>query len=79
MVLPALNNKSGFWQTNAVNYCVDYLEQGNAIWGRGTASHGEIKLLSNGEYYLANGYNNQVWGRQLRPNLSDQITMSCNS
>jgi hypothetical protein len=25
----------------------------------GTASHGEIKLLNNGEYFLANGYNNQ--------------------
>lgn len=51
---------SGVWTTSSVDYCTDYVQQGNAIWGNGTASHGEIKLLTNGEYFLANGYNNQV-------------------
>lgn len=52
--------QAGVWLDMGVDYCADYIEQGNAIWGLGTASHGEIKLLGNGEYYLANGYNNQV-------------------
>lgn len=52
--------QAGFWQQNSVDYCVDYLQQGNAIFGIGTMSHGEIKVLPNGEYFLANGYDNQV-------------------
>jgi hypothetical protein len=52
--------RAGVWDTTGhPNYCADYVTQGNAIWGRGTASHGEIKHLANGEAYLANGYNNQ--------------------
>ena len=51
--------RSGLWPVGSTDYCVDYLEQGNAIWGAGTALHGEIKRLANGQYYLANGYNNQ--------------------
>lgn len=47
------------WKNNGVDYCADYVEQGNAIWGLGTAQHGEIKHLANGEYFLANGFNNQ--------------------
>lgn len=50
---------AGIWASGAVDYCADYLKQGNAIWGNGTPSHGEIKLLANGEYFLANGFNNQ--------------------
>ena len=51
--------RNGLWPAGSVDYCADYLAQGNAIWGIGTVSHGEIKLLANGQYYLANGYNNQ--------------------
>jgi len=53
--------RSGEWPTSAgdPDYCADYHLQGNSIWGRGTALHGEIKLLANGQYYLANGFNNQ--------------------
>ncbi|HVT18535.1 MAG TPA: hypothetical protein VHQ90_20445 [Thermoanaerobaculia bacterium] len=42
------------------NYCDDYTRQGNAILGLGTPSHGEVKILANGHYFLANGYNNQA-------------------
>lgn len=51
--------QTGEWIDLGVDYCADYLQQGNAIWGRGTSHHGEIKLLANGQYFLANGYNNQ--------------------
>ncbi len=47
------------WNNSGVDYCADYVKQGNAIWGLGTPLHGEIKLLSNGKYFLANGFNNQ--------------------
>jgi len=53
--------RSGIWSTAGhPDYCADYRTQGNAIWGRGTASHGEIRQLANGEAYLANGFNNQT-------------------
>lgn len=52
--------QAGDWTPSGADYCGDYLTQGNAIWGLGTGSHGEIRLLPNGEYFLANGYNNQV-------------------
>jgi hypothetical protein len=53
--------RSGNWaRTGRPDYCADYVRQGNAIWGIGSATHGEIKKLANGQYYLANGYNNQV-------------------
>ena len=51
--------QAGIWTAGAVDYCADYLEQGDAIWGNGTPMHGEIKLLANGQYFLANGFNNQ--------------------
>lgn len=53
--------QAGIWPDLGIDYCADYVEQGNAVWGLGTASHGEIKLLGNGEYFLANGYNNQAF------------------
>ncbi len=56
---------AGEWDNDGVDFCADYLEQGNAIWGLGTASHGEIKLLANGEYFLGNGYNNQPGSPQV--------------
>lgn len=52
--------RSGLWSVNGMDYCADYLQQGNAIWGLGTVSHGEIKQLANGQAFLANGYNNQA-------------------
>ena len=52
--------RSGRWTIGSVDYCADYEEQGAAIWGFNTPSHGEIKLLGNGQYYLANGYQNQT-------------------
>ena len=52
--------RAGTWPNNGTDYCADYAKQGNAIFGIGTSSHGEVKLLANGEYYLANGYNNQA-------------------
>lgn len=52
--------QAGLWTGGDIDYCADYLEQGNAVWGRGTPLHGEIKLLANGEYFLANGFNNQA-------------------
>ena len=53
--------RSGAWAASGhPDYCTDYRMQGNAIWGRGTASHGEVRQLANGEAYLANGYNNQT-------------------
>lgn len=51
--------QAGIWHSS-VDYCQDYLRQGNAIWGRGTTTHGEVKELSNGEFFLANGFNNQA-------------------
>ena len=50
-----LNGTGGF----NVDYCADFVEQGKNIWGYGTASHGEVKLLPNGNYFLCNGYNNR--------------------
>ena len=50
--------QAGLWPST-VDYCADYVRQGNAIWGRGTAMHGEVRELSNGEFFLANGFNNQ--------------------
>ncbi len=52
--------RGGTWPNNGTDYCADYVKQGNAIFGIGTASHGEVKQLGNGELYFANGYNNQV-------------------
>jgi hypothetical protein len=52
--------RSGLWPLGSTDYCADYLKQGNAIWGIGTASHGEIKQLGNGQYFLANGFMNEV-------------------
>lgn len=52
--------RSGLWPVDGTDYCADYLQQGYAIWGLGTVSHGEIKQLANGQAFLANGYNNQV-------------------
>lgn len=51
---------AGVWQNNGVDFCADYVRQGNAIFGRGTALHGEVKQLPNGELFLANGFNNQA-------------------
>ena len=51
---------SGEWKVKDIDYCKDYEKQGRAIWGYGTADHGEVKRLSNGQYFLCNGYNNQV-------------------
>lgn len=58
--LACAKQRSGAWPVADIDYCADYVEQGNAIWGIGTSSHGEIKQLSNGNYFLCNGYNNQV-------------------
>ncbi len=52
--------RSGLWSVNGTDYCADYLQQGSAIWGLGTGSHGEVKQLANGQAFLANGYNNQA-------------------
>lgn len=52
--------RAGIWATTGfANYCDDYERQGNAIFGRGTTLHGEVKRLANGEAFLANGFNNQ--------------------
>lgn len=52
-----LNQSGGF----NIDYCAMFVQQGKNIWGNGyTVGHGEIKKLSSGRYYLANGYNNQV-------------------
>jgi hypothetical protein len=51
--------KAGIWKSE-IDFCADYEEQGNAIWGLGTNSHGEIKYIpEENRYYLCNGYNNQ--------------------
>jgi len=51
--------RAGIWTVGDVDFCSDYLQQGRAIWGLGTTRHGEIRQLSNGQFYLANGYMNQ--------------------
>jgi len=60
--LACAKQEKGLWTTQNVNYCADYVEQGNAILGFGTASHGEVKVLpagSPGKYFFAAGYNQQ--------------------
>ncbi|SRR6266545_845613 len=52
--------RAGIWTVDDVDFCADYLRQGRAIWGLSTTSHGEIRQLGNGQYFLANGYNNQA-------------------
>ncbi len=49
--------QAGIWKSD-IDFCADYVEQGNAIFGIGTKSHGEVIKLENGRYFLANGYNN---------------------
>lgn len=51
--------EAGIWSSSSVDYCQDYVRQGNAIWGRFSTTHGEVKELSNGEFFLANGFENQ--------------------
>ncbi len=51
---------SGVWEIGGVDYCSDFDQQASAIWGDGTPLHGEIRLLGNGQYYLANGFMNQA-------------------
>jgi hypothetical protein len=53
--------RSGLWAGGSADYCADYLKQGNAIWavGMGPADHGEVKRLSNLQYYLAASFRNQ--------------------
>jgi hypothetical protein len=51
--------RAGIWEVTDVDFCADYMEQGRAIWGLGTADHGEVRLLANGQYYLAASYRNQ--------------------
>jgi len=69
--LACLKQRRGVWGHLGVDYCADYIQQGRAIWGLGTSSHGEVRLLPNGEYFLANSYKNQegapTAGDSLRP------------
>ena len=51
--------RAGTWDVDTFNYCQDYLNLGNSIFGL-NGQHGDIKVLESGRYYLANGYNNQV-------------------
>ncbi len=50
----------GIWTTGAIDYCADYVRQGEAVWQLGSGHPGEVKLLANGEYYLAASHTNQV-------------------
>ncbi len=51
--------RAGLW--TSIDYCKDYEEQGEAIWGLSTGIHGEIKYIaSEDKYFLCNGFNNQV-------------------
>lgn len=57
--LACAKHESGLWVSGGVDYCADYLAQAAAIWGSGTPLHGEIRLLTNGEYFLASSFNVQ--------------------
>lgn len=52
--------RGGTWTTGATDYCADYVRQGEAVWQLGPGHPGEVKLLANGEYYLAASHANQV-------------------
>lgn len=50
--------RAGIW-SGGPDFCADYQLHGRAIAYPVTANHGEVKLLANGEHYLANGFRNQ--------------------
>ncbi len=52
--------RGGTWTTGATDYCADYERQGDAVWQLGSGYPGEVKRLSNGEYYLAASHTNQM-------------------
>lgn len=52
--------RGGIWATGAIDYCADYVRQGEAVWQLGSGHPGEVKLLANGEYYLAASHTNQI-------------------
>jgi hypothetical protein len=60
--------RAGVW-TGGPDFCADYVRQGTAIVGG--ALHGELAILPNGRYFLANGFRIQPFaptaGQSFRP------------
>lgn len=66
--LACAKQRLGIWTPVSGDFCADYERQGRAVWNIGLDYHGDIKLLPNGEYYLAMGHDN--WATAPTANVS---------